>query len=357
MARPLSSESTVKRTTGMALLAGLALAACRGDDAREVANNGSARVVTVRITPVTDTMLARPIVSDGTVAPKDEIGLSFKVTGVIARIAVDPGDAVRAGQVLAALDLKEIDASLMKARSAARKAERDLTRARRLYDDSVVTLAQWEDSQTAAEQARADWDAAAFNRRHAVILAPAAGTVLRRSAEAGENVSGGTTVLVVGSRSRGNVVRVGLADRDVVSLRKGDLAAARFDAIPGESFSGRVSQIAAAADPGTGTYQVEIALDNGGRLAAGLVGRVEVRPSQGARTTLVPVEAILEADGNEATVYTLAPDGIRAERRRVMVAFIDGAQVAVTRGLEGRAAVVTDGAAYLDDGSSVRVTP
>jgi multidrug efflux system membrane fusion protein len=347
----------VKRTTGMALLAGLTLAACRGDDAPEVASNGSARVVTVRTAPVTDTMLARPIGSDGTVAPKDEIGLSFKVTGVIARIAVDPGDAVRAGQVLAALDLKEIDASLMKARSAAQKAERDLARARRLYADSVVTLAQWEDSQTAAEQARADWDAAAFNRRHAVIVAPAAGTVLRRSAEPGENVSAGTTVLILGSRSRGNVVRVGLADRDVVSLRKGDPAAARFDAIPGESFSGRVSQVAAAADPGTGTYQVEIALDDEGRLAAGLVGRVEVRPSRGARTTLVPVEAILEADGNEATVYTLSPDGARAERRRVTVAFIDGGQVAVTRGLEGRAAVVTDGAAYLDDGSSVRVTP
>jgi multidrug efflux system membrane fusion protein len=347
----------VKRTTGMALLAGLTLAACRGDDAQEVVSNGSARVVTVRTVPVTDTMLARPIVSDGTVAPKDEIGLSFKVTGVIARIAVDPGDAVRAGQVLAALDLKEIDASLMKARSAAQKAERDLARSRRLYADSVVTLAQWEDSQTAAEQARADWDAAAFNRRHAVIVAPAAGTVLRRSAEPGENVSAGTTVLILGSRSRGNVVRVGLADRDVVSLRKGDPAAARFDAIPGESFSGRVSQVAAAADPGTGTYQVEIALDDEGRLAAGLVGRVEVRPSRGARITLVPVEAILEADGNEATVYTLSPDGARAERRRVTVAFIDGGQVAVPRGLEGRAAVVTDGAAYLDDGSSVRVTP
>jgi RND family efflux transporter MFP subunit len=190
-----------------------------------------------------------------------------------------------------------------------------------------------------------------------VILAPAAGTVLSRSAEPGENVSAGATVLVLGSRARGNVLQAGLADRDVVLLRKGDPATARFDAFPAESFSGRVSQIAAAADPGTGTYLVEIALDDGEKLAAGLVGRLEIRPSRGAPATLVPVEAILEADGDGATVFALSRDRARAERRRVTVAFIDGGQVAVSRGLEGTAAVITDGAAYLDDSSRVRVAP
>jgi membrane fusion protein, multidrug efflux system len=332
------------------------LAGCR-DGKEKAGHNGSPQPVAVRAASVTDTMLARPIVSDGSVAPKDEIALSFKVPGVIARIAVDPGEPVRRGQVLAALELKEINAGLQKARSAARKAERDLARARRLYHDSVMTLAQQEDTETAAEQARADLEAAAFNRRYAVIVAPSAGTVLRRSAEPGENVSPGTPVLVLGSRTRGNVVRVGLADRDAVLLRKGDSAAARFDAFPGETYPGKVSQIAAAADPGTGTYQIEIALDDGGKLASGLVGRVEIHPSRGAPATLVPVEAILEADGDEATVYALSADRSRAERRRVRVAFLDGQQVAVAKGLEGTAAVITDGAAYLDDGSRVRVMP
>ncbi len=338
-------------------LAILALAACSGGDAQEAGKTSSPVPVAVRTAPVTDTVLARPIIAAGTLAPKDEIALSFKVGGVIARIAVDAGDAVHAGQLLAALNMREIDAALTKSRSGATKAERDLARAQRLYDDSVVTLAQMEDAETAAEQARADLEAAAFNRRYAVIVAPSAGIVLRRSAEPGENVSSGATVLVLGSHARGNVVQVGLPDRDLVSLRKGDPAIARFDALPGEAFQGRVSQIAAAADPGTGTYAVEIALPEGGTLAAGLVGQVEIRPSRGAPATLVPVEAILEADGTEATVYALSAEGARAERRRVTVAFIDGNRVAVAQGLEGAAAVVTDGAAYLDDGASVRVTP
>jgi RND family efflux transporter MFP subunit len=293
------------------------------------------------------------------VAPADEAALGFKIGGVIERIAVDAGDPVRAGQTLAALDLREIDASLTKARSGAAKAERDLTRARRLYADSVATLAQFQDSETAAELARADLETAAVNRRYAVIVARASGVVLRRAAEPGENIQAGATVLVVGSRGtgHGNVLEIGLADRDAVSVRKGDSAVARFDALPGRAFAGRVARIGAAADPVTGTYEVEIALDDAGALAAGLVGRAEIRPAQGAPATLVPIEAVLEADGTEATVYVLSADGSRAERRRVTVAFIDGSRVAIAGGLEDATRVLTDGAAYLDDGAAVRVAP
>lgn len=339
------------------LITAVALAGCGGSAAQEAGRIDSTQPVSVRAVPVTDTVLARPIVAAGTLAPKDEIALGFKTGGVIARIAVDVGDEVRAGQVLAALDLREIDAALAKARSGATKAERDLARARRLYADSVVTLAQFQDAETVDEQARADLEAAAFDRRYAVIVAPSPGTIFRRSAEPGENVPAGATVLVLGSRKRGNVVQAGLADRDVVSVRKGDPAVARFDALPGQAFTGRITQVAAAADPGTGTYAVEITLPDAGGLAAGLVGRVEIRPGRGAHTILVPIEAILEADGAEATVYTISADGARAERRRVTVGFIDGSHVAVADGLDGAAAVVTDGAAYLDDGAAVRVTP
>jgi RND family efflux transporter MFP subunit len=333
----------------------LAALACGGDG--QAAEENASAPVAVRSAPVTNTVLARPIAAAGTVAPRDEISLSFKIGGVVERIAVDPGDVVRAGQLLASLDLREINAGLTKAQSAAVKADRDLARAKRLYADSVVTLAQMQDAETAAEIARADRDAAAFNRRYAAIVAPANGSILRRSAEPGETTSPGTTILVLGSRARGTVVEVGLPDRDAALVREGDPAVARFDAIPDMEFRGRVVQIAAAADAGTGTYMVEVSLEEAGDLAAGLVGQVEIRPSRGAPTTLVPIEAVLEADGGQATVYALSPDGMRAERRRVTVAFIDGNRVAVARGLEGVTAVLTDGAAYVDEGTVVRVSP
>ena len=164
-------------------------------------------------------------------------------------------------------------------------------------------------------------------------------------------------MLVIGSRGAGSVLKVGLADRDAVSIRKGDAAIARFDAWSGREFAGQVSRIGAAADPGTGTYEVEISLDQAEGLTAGLVGRVEIRPAAGTRATLVPIEAVLEANGSDATVYALSADGTRAERRRVAVAFIDGSRVAVVGGLEGVSRVLTDGAGYLDDGAAVTVKP
>ena len=334
-----------------------AVAACRGADG-EPAPVASAPAL-VRVAPVTEEAIAPPVTATGTLGPKEEIALGFKIGGVISRIAVDAGATVRPGQLLATLDPREIDAAVTRAESAAEKAERDLARARRLYTDSVFTLSQFQDAETGAKMAQADLTTARFNRRYAEIVAPAAGVILERRAEPGELVAPGATVLTLGSRTRGSVVRAGLADRDVVRVVPGDSAVVRFDALPGKALAGRVTEIAAAAEPGTGTYAVEIALPAAGadRLASGMVAQVEIRPATGRRTTLVPIEAVLEADGQTGTVYVLSADRTRAERRSVTIAFLTGGRAAIAKGLDAAAVVITDGAAYLRDGAKVRVLP
>ncbi len=312
--------------------------------------------VAIRTAPVSEERIAPPVTATGVLAPKEEVPLSFKVGGVIARVLVDEGRTVSAGDTLAALDLREIDAAVSRAATAVEKADRDLARTRRLYADSVATLEQLQNAQTGLDLARAELEAATFNRRYAVIVAPAGGVILRRSGEPGELVPAGAPVVTLGSRARGVVVRAGLADRDVVRVARGDPAVVRFDALPGRSFEGAITEIAAAADPATGTSQTEIAVPEAARLASGLVGEVEIRPAATRTFTLVPVDALLEADGARATVFTLSADGRRAVRRTVTIAFLAGDRVAVG-GLDGARAVVTDGAAYLNDGDLVRVQP
>jgi RND family efflux transporter MFP subunit len=180
--------------------------------------------------------------------------------------------------------------------------------------------------------------------------------ILRRSAEAGELVQPGAPIVTFGSRSRGVVLRAGLADRDVVRLQRGNRAVARFAALPGRTFDGTVTEIAAAADPATGTYQVEVTISGAAGLASGLVGQLEIRPAARATMTLVPVDALLEADGDHATVFTLSADGRRAVRRHVTILVLAGDRVAVS-GLDGVGRVITDGAAYLDEGDAVLVQP
>ena len=350
----MNANIRISRLAAPALVI-LAAAACRDAGAEEPQ---AAEAVPVRLAPVAEEWVTRPVEGTGTLTARDEITLSFKIGGVVLGVPVAEGQQVRRGQVLATLDLREIDAQVGRARSALDKAERDLARARSLYADSVATLEQVQNAATGAEVARADVQAAAFNRRYATITAPAAGTILRRLAEGGELVSPGQPVLVLGSSERGAVLRVGVADRDAVRIKAGDAATVRFDAFPGEELRGSVVEVAAAANPATGTYEVEVSVDAGGRtLASGLVGRVEIRPAEGRRMQLVPIEAIVEGDGDRATVYMVDEPTKRARRVPVTVAFIQGARVAISGGLDGVGRVVTDGAAYLADGVEVQVAP
>ena len=311
--------------------------------------------VAVHVAQVAHEAVALPVSATGTLAPKDAADLSFKLGGVVARVLVHEGDRVRAGQLLAALELGDIDPAVARADAAAEKAERDHARLARLHADSVVTLAQLQDAETALRAARADLESARFNRRHATIVAASDGVVLRRFVEPGEVVNAGTPVLGFGSDARGKVLQVGLADRDFVRVRKGDAATVRFDAYPDRTFPGVVSQYAAAADAATGTYRVEVALRDAAALASGLIGRVEIQPQAAGAVALVPVESVLEADGDRATVYVLSADGRRAQRRPVRLAFLVGSRAAIASGLEGVDQVVTEGAASLADGQVVEV--
>jgi RND family efflux transporter MFP subunit len=316
----------------------------------------------VEVEPVVMSAAPLPIESSGRLARRSEQALSFKVGGLVERLAVREGEAVRAGQTLARLDLREIDAQVLQARSGLQKAQRDLARATQLLADSVATLEQVQDARTAVEIAEAQLEIAAFNRQYAVIVAPESGRILRRSAEPNELVQPGQPVYTLGTASGGWIVRVGLPDRDVVRLALGDAAEVRFGAFPGEVFAGRVAQIAEAAEASTGTFEIEVAVpDPAGRLKSGFIAGVVLSPSQGEPHALVPSSAFVAGEGDQGVVYTLAPErdggaitGGTAQRRTVTVAAFTGDHLAV-RGFGGGEHVVTSGAAYLEDGERVQV--
>ena len=87
------------------------------------------------------------------------------------------------------------------------------------------------------------------------------------------------------------------------------------------------------------------------------MGQAELQPRASVPLPLVPIEAVLEADGAQAAVFALSPDGRRAVRRAITIGFRSGDRVAVASGLDGVRAVITDGAAYLDDSTTVKVLP
>jgi RND family efflux transporter MFP subunit len=185
--------------------------------------------------------------------------------------------------------------------------------------------------------------------------------VLQRLADENELVQPGQPVIVMGATDSGWIVRTALADRDAVRVNLGDTARVSFDAFPGREFAGKVTRVGSSADPMTGTFEVEVEVaPDGARFARGLVAKVvlDIRDpdtrGQAARM-VVPITALVEANGDTGTVYVLDPrDGI-ARRRQVRVGAMVGDRIIVSEGLAAGEQVITDGAAWLADGRSVRV--
>lgn len=334
------------------------LAACSKPPA--ASPESAAAAAPVHAVPVESAQVAATVRAVGVLAPRDEVRLAFKVGGVVDSLTVDVGDRVSRGQVLATLKRGEIDASVAQASEGVAKAKRDLERAQRLRADEVATEEQVQDLTTAYRVAQANLDAVRFNARFARIEAPADGVVLGRLAEKDELVAGGQPVLILGSTGTGWIVRAALADRDAVRVNVGDPAHVSFDAFPGQPFPGRVTRVAAAADPATGTFDVEVEVTpDGARFVRGLVAKVSLGLGQGspaaASTTVVPVSALVEASGSVGTVYVLDSTGKVARRKQVTVGQIVGDRVIVEAGLEPGQRVITDGAAWLTEGHPVHV--
>lgn len=334
----------------------LALAACSNGNG--AISPPAERLVPVTLVAATAGPAAPAIRTSALLAHKDEMRLAFKIGGVIARIAVDEGAVVKAGSVLAELELAEIGSQVEQTRQLLAKAERDLERGERLYREQVIPLEALQDLKTQRDVAAQTLKATRFNREYAVITAPSDGVVLRKLAQARETVAPGAPVLVIGSADAGYVLKASLADRDVVQLALGDRAQVRFDALPGVSLDASVTRLPAAADARTGMFDIELALDGtDSRLRSGLVGRIALIPASASAGELVqvPIAAILEGDRQRASVFVFDASDSSVHRRAVEVAFIDGDLVALKGGLEVGTQVVTDGAAYVEDGKAVRL--
>lgn len=341
----------MKRNAWILIAAMLALAGC-GNGQETAARQAAApvRVAVVETAPAAESLRAV-----GVVAPADEVRLSFKTGGVVRSIEVQQGERVRAGQLLATLLDDEVASAVAQARAMADKAARDLDRGRALLADEVATREQVEDLATAHSVAQAQLRTALFNARHSRIEAPADGVVLRKLAEPDELVAAGQPVLVVGNTGSGWIVRAALSDRDVVRVRAGHGAEVTLDAFPGRIFSAKVTEVAAAADPQTGTYEMKLAVDPAGAgFVQGLVAKVVIADDDAESVAVVPVSSLLEADGSEATVFVVAASGV-ARRVAVRTGRLLGERVEVTAGLAPGDRVVTEGAAWLDDNDAVRV--
>jgi multidrug efflux system membrane fusion protein len=309
----------------------------------------------VKIISLEPEKISIPVHSTGILMTSEEIKLSFKTGGIVSEILVQEGQKVKKGDVLSVLNLSEINARVSLANNGYEKALRDYNRAKNLYADTVVTLEQLQNATTALNVAESNLAIARFNQTHSKIAAPDNGIILKQFVKENELVSQGYPVFLFGTSGRYWKVKAGISDRDIVKISQGDSASVTFDAWTGVKFPATVEQVGEMGNPLTGTYDVDLLLhDKGYHLAAGFIAGADIFPSARESYLLVPVGAIVEADGQNGYIFVVS-DSMTVNKTKISIAALLGSEAAIRSVDPGFKRIVSEGAAYIRDGEKVKI--
>lgn len=318
---------------------------------------GQADVIPVKISSVSALGLPQKISATGLVSTENEAKYSFKIGGVISRVFVEEGQFFRKGQLLATLNSTEIAAGLMQSNLGVEKAQRDYQRALNLYQDSVYTLEQLQNTKTALDIVHKEKEAVAFNAHYSKIYAASDGFVAKKIASEGEVIGLGMPVLLINETKKNNnyLLKVGVTDREWAVINPGQTATVTLDGYTDKKFDALVFRKSQAADPTLGSFQVELKLKlNDIKPAVGMFGKAEISTSQDENVKVIPYASLVEADGNKAFVFT--PDGTNKVRKiPVTISRFDNQQVYLKEGLDGAKEIVISNSAYLNEKSTIKI--
>lgn len=330
------------------------------------APSGEEQVPAVTVVAPGATTIEGVINATGTLAARREMPVGVAGEGGrVVSVPVEPGDWVRAGQVLAVIDRSVQNrqaegqaAQIQVARADAELAQANLDRALQLVDRGFISKADV-DRLTAtrdAAVARVRVAEAQYGERLARnaqlnIVAPSAGLVLERNVEPGQVVGGGSGVLFSIARGGEMELLADLGETELARLSSG----ARAEVTPvgsEKSFIGEVWQVSPVIDPQDRQGTARIALAYAPELRPG--GFASVRILSG--TTVAPrlPESAIQSDEQGSYVYIVGRDN-RVERRNVRTGMVSEQGIAITAGLDGSERVIVRAGGFVNEGD--RVSP
>ncbi len=306
-------------------------------------------VETVR--PQRSDMVAR---HDGTATLEAEADAEVvaRVGGSVLRVLVEEGQPVRAGQLLANIDPRQLRLELAQARAQLERIENDYRRQVELHQKGLIAAGAFESSRFDLAQRRAAHDLAALQLSHTELRAPFDGVVAQRHVRVGQNVAAGATAFRVVDSGR---LRAELhaPERQLQRLRPGQPVVLSVDALPGRQFQARVARIAPTIDPRTATFKLTVELDNaGGTLKPGMFARLGVVFEHRSNVLSIPTAALLE---NQREPMVFVVEQGRAAPRRITLGLSHEGRVEIVAGLSDTEQVVVSGQNALKPGLGVRV--
>ncbi|HEX8468237.1 MAG TPA: efflux RND transporter periplasmic adaptor subunit [Allosphingosinicella sp.] len=341
-----------------------------GDEKKQAAAAGEAKAGAPQAPSVSVIVpgrqqVARTISATGTLAARRDMPVGVAGEGgMIARVLVEPGQWVGAGQTLAVIErsvqsqeAQQLAASIEVARADARLAQQELQRAQTLVSRGFVSKADVErriatrdaaNARVRVAQAQLGASRARIGRLD--IRAPAAGLVLDRKAEPGQIVSGGSGALFRIAQGGQMELMARLPQTDLATLSVG-VPVTVTPVGSSQSYQGSVWQISPVIDPQTrqGVARISIPYNRelrpGGFASAAIQAGATVAP-------LLPESAVLTDDAG--TYVLIVTPNNTVERRPIRIGSVTDKGVVVAEGLNGDERVVQSAGAFLNPGEKVR---
>jgi len=331
--RPTGRGLMVCAGWGMALLL---LGACGGepppvDAAQQPAPAAAERRINVGVLELAPRDFTLDASYVGHLLPAERVALSSEREGVVERLLFEEGDRVRQGQPLVHISTEQLTVRRNLARSNLELAEANFRRDQELRARNLIPQADLDTARNRREVARYELELAELELKKSVIVAPLDGTVNVKGAETGEFVSKGALLAEILDIRRVRAL-VQVSDHDLPAFAVGKTAQVWADALPEETFTGKVTRVGLEADLRNRAFPVEIDIPNGdGRLRPGMLVRARVQKAAYQGQVVIPRNVVLEREEGRA-VYVV--ENGRARLRPITLGASVGSDVQVVGGLD-----------------------
>jgi membrane fusion protein (multidrug efflux system) len=287
----------------------------------------------------------------GTVRSKQRAVIEAKVSGRVLQYLAVPGQTVKAGDLLAEVDAREILARREQATATLEQANRDLTRYKQLIETRAISQQDYDAVDARQKVAVAALSEAETMLGYARVTAPFDGVITRKLADVGDLAMPGKALMEI--EAPGSLrFEADMPEAVLDRVKPGDKMRVTVASIP-QPFEGTVSEISPVADASSRTFQVKFDLTAVAGLRSGQFGRVSV-PVAETKVLQVPAAAVIKR-GQMEMVF-IVRDG-RAMMRLVKTGKAVNGSIGILSGIEEGEQVVTGDVAGLTDGQPVTIQP
>ena len=303
----------------------------------------------------------------GTVVPRIESTLGFRVAGKIIQRSVDVGAVVKPGDVIATLDPADYQLAVDNARAALASAEADYVRAKADHErylnlrGSMAFVPQTLDQRQSlastalarVDQAKSQLASAENNLTYTVLRADAAGVVTAVQAEVGQVMSQGQGVIRL-ARTDELEIQVGVPEHRLKAVREAQGASFELWSDPGRRHAARLRELSPSADPVTRTYAARFSvLEPPQFIGLGMTATLGFERPDARPVAEVPLSAIFQR-GTQPAVWVVDRDSGTVELRPVKIARWRDDTAAILSGVKDGELIATAGVHKLETGQKVK---